>query len=134
MDVDAKEVEGSDGKAKPSDGKHPRDEGEGAKASAAEGQPPAKQMKIEGAAAQATQATPSEANGDVEGEGGKKVAGGGLGHSPQKSKGTEFKLSSAMREMLVNFLIRFSFLCGESSDRRNLYSTTMGALSTSLAM
>ena len=65
----------------------------------------------------------------------KAATGSEIVAAAQKSGGKqEFRLSSAMREMLVNFIIRFSFLCGESADRITLYHSIMSALSKSLKM
>jgi phosphatidylinositol kinase/protein kinase (PI-3 family) len=93
-------------------------------------EPAAKQMKLGDSSAKATSDKP-------------KAEAGATGtdivpatpSSAQKSSGRqEFRLSSAMQEMLVNFIIRFSFLCGESSDRVNLYHSTMDALTKSIKM
>ena len=93
-----------------------------------EGEPAAKQRKLEDSSGKATSEKPnsesSKAGVDLSNTQNSDVKGGRQ----------EFRLSSAMREMLVNFMIRFSFLCGESSDRINLYHSTMAALSKSLKM
>ena len=86
-------------------------------------EPAAKQMKLGDASAKTTAEKP------------KAAAGSEIVAAAQKTGGKqEFRLSSAMREMLVNFIIRFSFLCGESADRITFYHSIMSALSKSLKM